>query len=108
MSPPPPAGLDAATARARAREAPDNYAVIDERHGAELGFYAPRGTDPQQPHERDELYFIASGSGIFRRGEEAIAFGPGDALFVPAGQPHRFERFDEDFGTWVLFYGSSG
>mgnify|MGYP001812563819 FL=1 len=107
MNLPPPRGLDAATARARALESPDRYAVIDERHGVELGFYAPRGADPQGPHDRDELYFIACGSGIFRRGEDAIDFGPGDALFVPAGQPHRFERFDDDFGTWVLFYGSS-
>ena len=107
MTLPSPAGLDAATALARALESPDHYAVIDERHGIELGFYAPRGTDPQDPHDRDELYFVAMGSGNFRRGEEVIAFGPGDALFVPAGQPHRFERFDDDFGTWVLFYGSS-
>lgn len=103
----PPTGLDAVTALARALESSDRYAVIDERHGIELGFYAPRGKDPQGPHDRDELYFIASGSGTFRRGEEVIDFGPGDALFVPAGQPHRFERFDDDFGTWVLFYGSS-
>ena len=107
MNLPPPTGLGAAAALARALAAPDNYVVIDERHGVELGFYAPRGTDPQQPHERDELYFIASGSGLFRLGEELIAFAPGDALFVAAGQPHRFERFDDDFGTWVLFYGSS-
>ena len=103
----PPAGLDAATALARALESPDHYAVIDERHGIELGFYAPRGTDPQGPHDRDERYIIARGNGLFRRGEEVIAFGPGDTLFVPAGQPHRFERCGDDFGTWVLFYGSA-
>lgn len=107
MKLPPPTGLAAAAALARALEAQDNYAVIDERHGVELGFYAPRGTDPQGPHDRDELYFIAYGNGMFRCGDEDIAFGPGDALFVAAGTPHRFERFDDDFGTWVLFYGSS-
>ena len=98
--------LDLAEARRRAAAAPDRYAVVDARHGTELGFYAPVGRDPQTPHERDELYLVASGSDTFRRGEERVPFGPGDLLFVPAGADHCFESFTEDFGTWVLFYAT--
>ncbi|WP_414475812.1 cupin domain-containing protein [Microvirga sp. M2] len=67
--------------------------------------YAPVGTDKQQPHERDELYVIASGHGTFSRGGEIVTFGPGDLLYVPAHVPHRFETFSDEFKTWVIFYG---
>ncbi|MGD9603825.1 MAG: cupin domain-containing protein [Gammaproteobacteria bacterium] len=71
----------------------------------ELRHYAPRDADPQTPHTRDELYFVISGRGTFVRGDESVAFGPGDVLFAAAGEVHRFEDFTPDFATWVLFYG---
>jgi mannose-6-phosphate isomerase-like protein (cupin superfamily) len=70
--------------------------------------YAPRGTDPQQPHSRDELYVIVSGSGWFVCGDARTRFAPGDALFVPARAAHRFEDFGDDFAAWVVFYGPDG
>jgi mannose-6-phosphate isomerase-like protein (cupin superfamily) len=79
------------------------------RHGTlSVELYAPRGKDPQTPHTRDEIYVIATGSGRFRRGSEDTTFGPGDVLFVPAGEEHRFEEFTDDFATWVFFYGPEG
>ena len=79
------------------------------RHGTmRIELYAPLGHDPQTPHTQDELYFIVSGRGQFLRGETVISFGPGDALFVPAGVVHRFENFSNDFVTWVVFYGPVG
>jgi mannose-6-phosphate isomerase-like protein (cupin superfamily) len=79
------------------------------RHGSlELKLYAPRGSDPQQPHTRDELYVIASGEGVFDNGGELQPFKPHDVLFVPAGRPHRFVHFSDDFATWVVFYGPEG
>ncbi len=79
------------------------------RHGSlELRYYAPVGADPQTPHDRDEVYVVASGSGTFVRGEERIPFGPHDVLFVPAKMEHRFEDFSSDFATWVMFYGPDG
>ena len=70
--------------------------------------YAPRGSDPQQPHTRDELYVVFEGSGRFVNGDERQAFGPGDVLFVPAGVEHRFEEFTADLVVWVVFYGPEG
>lgn len=78
-------------------------------HGSMLvRFYAPRGTDEQDPHTRDELYVVARGSGTFINGGERHSFGEGDVLFVSAGEEHRFEGFTEDFATWVIFYGPEG
>ena len=79
------------------------------RHGTlELELYAPRGSDSQQPHRRDELYVVVSGSGTFLNGSAREPFGPGDALFVPAGVVHRFEKFSDDLVVWVVFYGPDG
>ena len=70
--------------------------------------YAPRGLDPQTPHDRDEVYFILSGSGDFIVAGERSRFVAGDALFVTASVEHRFENFTPDFATWVVFYGPVG
>ena len=61
-------------------------------HGTlSIELYAPRGTDPQQPHTRDEVYVVAQGKGQFLNGGVRHGFGPGDVLFVPAGVVHRFD-----------------
>ncbi len=70
-----------------------------------IAMYKPQKMDVQKPHKRDEVYSIISGSGICINGEEKVAFGSGDFLFVPAGAVYGFENFTEDFATWVLFYG---
>lgn len=73
-----------------------------------MEIYAPRGTDPQQPHTRDEVYFVAGGTGEYICGESRQAFGPTDLLFAAAGVVHRFENFTDDLTVWVLFYGPEG
>lgn len=79
------------------------------KHGSLLvEIYAPRGTDPQQPHARDEVYVVASGEGSFVSGEARHRVGPGQFLFAPAGVPHRFEDFTDDLIVWVMFYGPEG
>lgn len=103
---PAPFTLSAALANLSAGK--KRFATIFERGMLQLEIYAPRGVDPQKPHERDELYVVVSGSGFFVNGERRDPFGPGDALFAPAGAVHRFEDFSDDFVTWVLFYGPEG
>jgi mannose-6-phosphate isomerase-like protein (cupin superfamily) len=78
-------------------------------HGTlSVEIYAPRGSDPQQPHTRDEAYIVVQGSGEFVFGGRRSAFGPGDFLFAPAGMVHRFENFSDDLTVWVIFYGPEG
>lgn len=74
------------------------------KHGhLELEYYKPMHTDPQKPHTRDEIYFVISGTGWFVQGKERQPFGPGEVLYVPAGEVHRFEEFSADFATWAIF-----
>jgi len=70
--------------------------------------YAPRGSDPQTPHSRDEAYVVVRGSGEFISGASRDRFGPGDFLFVPAGVEHRFLNFSDDLVVWVIFFGPEG
>ncbi|HWT03063.1 MAG TPA: cupin domain-containing protein [Pyrinomonadaceae bacterium] len=81
------------------------FATVMERGDFLVEIYAPRGTDPQQPHARDEAYIVHSGTGEFVSGEGREPFGPGDFLFVPAGVEHRFINFTDDLVVWVIFYG---
>ena len=81
------------------------FAEVFASQGVTIEIYAPRGTDPQQPHDRDELYFVATGTAVFWDGSKRRPVTPGDAIFVPAWVPHRFEEFTDDFSVWVVFYG---
>ncbi len=84
------------------------------RHGTmTLRYYQPRGVDPQTPHDQDEIYIVAAGRGTVVSGPaeaqlDRKKFGPGDAIFVPAGHVHRFVDFSDDFGVWVVFWGPKG
>jgi mannose-6-phosphate isomerase-like protein (cupin superfamily) len=95
---------------AKAQPAPAGQRSIlaFERGSMQLKYYAPVDNDEQTPHEQDELYIIISGTGEFVRGEERTPFAPHDVLFAAAGVAHRFEKFTDDFATWVVFYGPPG
>ena len=98
----------------------DNASPFKElfSHGSlTVEIYKPAEVDHQQPHTRDELYVIATGSGTFVKGGSAQdstqssdrqKFEKGEVIFVPAGMEHRFEDFSDDFSTWVFFYGPEG
>jgi mannose-6-phosphate isomerase-like protein (cupin superfamily) len=87
---------------------PEPFIVLFQRGDFSVELYAPQDVDKQQPHAQDEVYIVASGSGVFLRGEEHVSFAQGDFLFVPAGVVHRFEQFTKDFKTWVIFFGPKG
>ena len=83
-----------------------NLAVPIFSDGAlEVELYTPQGEDPQKPHTRDELYFVARGTGLFYNGTERLRVEAGSFMFVRAGQEHRFESFSSDFAVWVVFFG---
>jgi mannose-6-phosphate isomerase-like protein (cupin superfamily) len=84
------------------------FATVFQHGSLVVEVYAPRGTDPQKPHTRDEIYFVATGSGEFVCGNSKQSFGPTDILFAAAGVEHRFENFSDDLAVWVMFYGPEG
>jgi mannose-6-phosphate isomerase-like protein (cupin superfamily) len=86
-----------------------NLAVPIFAHGSlEVELYTPREPDPQEPHDRDEVYVVARGHGTFFDGTSRQPVEVGTFLFVPAGQIHRFEGFSPDLAVWVMFYGPKG
>ena len=64
---------------------------------------APNG--PQTPHQRDEVYVVAAGSGFYRVDGKRSAVSAGDMCFAAAHAAHGFEDFSDDFAIWVIFYG---
>lgn len=84
------------------------FAKVLEHGTMIVEIYQPIEHDPQSPHAQDELYIVISGSGEFYNDGITKPFQTGDVLFVPAGVEHRFEKFTEDFKTWVIFYGAIG
>ena len=70
-----------------------------------LGLYVlPAGdADPQQPHTEDEIYYVASGAGRLRVGDEDRAVQAGSVAFVGAGVSHRFHSISEDLTLLVAF-----
>jgi|SRR5882672_8419307 len=84
------------------------FATIFQHGSLLVEVYAPRGSDPQQPHTRDEVYFVVAGSGDYVCGDSRTSFAPADVLFAAAGISHRFENFTDDLVVWVIFYGPEG
>ena len=76
-----------------------------------VGTYSLRAgaIDLQSPHAEDEVYVVASGAGRFTADGQTVVVGPGSALFVQAGEAHRFHDITEDLAVLVFFgpaYGS--
>lgn len=97
--------LSVAEAAARLDASGETYVRLHSDGAGDLALYRPAGVDPQTPHQRDEAYVIASGSGTFVQEGVTRAVAAGDLIHVPAGVEHRFIDFTDDFATWVIFFG---
>ncbi len=100
--PTPPMSLAAALALPRT---PGRSAEVFIDADLEVRFAARPTNGPQVPHQRDELYFVAAGTGLYRIMDQVTPVGPGDVLFCAAHVAHGFEDISEDFSVWVIFYG---
>ena len=69
---------------------------------------AAGATDPQNPHDQDEIYYVIAGRAQFRVAEEEQAIQPGDTLYVAAHVPHKFHTITEDLTLLVLFAPAEG
>jgi len=81
------------------------YAEFLRHPTLSMGLYSLKaGTlDPQQPHNEDEVYYILSGQGSIRVGEEQQLVKAGSVIFVAAHEPHRFFNITEDLSILVFF-----
>ena len=66
------------------------------------------GVDGQQPHTEDEVYYVVSGRGAFRCGEEDRPVAAGSVLYVPAHVEHRFHSIEEELSILVVFAPAEG
>ena len=100
---PPPAGQDPA--------APNDWVVHLDSDHLSLGTYSvpAGGLDDQGPHTEDEIYVVRSGRATLVTDSGTAKVGPGQVIFVPAGETHRFTEITEDLTVIVVFappYGS--
>jgi len=102
QTPPPPIPLADALALPRT---PGRSAEVFVDGDLEVRFAARPTNGPQVPHLRDELYFVAAGSGRYRVEHKVTDVRPGDLLFCAAHVAHGCEDMSEDFCVLVLFYG---
>jgi mannose-6-phosphate isomerase-like protein (cupin superfamily) len=82
------------------------YEMVHSSPGLEIGvcvLVAPE-PDRQQPHEFDEVYIVLEGSGVLEVEGVEIPLEEGGALFVAAGDEHRFIAY-EHLALLVIFNG---
>jgi mannose-6-phosphate isomerase-like protein (cupin superfamily) len=99
---PPPVSLAAALTLPRT---PGRSAEVFVDGDIEVRFAARPTNGPQVPHQRDEFYVVAAGTGRYRVEGQVSDVGPGDLLFAAAHVAHGFEDISTDFSVWVMFYG---
>jgi mannose-6-phosphate isomerase-like protein (cupin superfamily) len=70
-----------------------------------LGVYTlpAGGTDTQQPHTEDEIYYVSHGRATIRVGAEDQAIEPGSVVYVAANVEHRFHSITEELTVLVFF-----
>jgi mannose-6-phosphate isomerase-like protein (cupin superfamily) len=61
------------------------------------------GTDDQTPHTEDEIYVVTAGRARLVTDDGTADVKPGDVVFVPAGEGHRFVDVVEDLALLVVF-----
>jgi len=61
------------------------------------------GTDPQQPHAEDEVYYVVSGRGRVRVGGDNRLVMGGSVIYVGRGVEHKFHSIEEDLTLLVFF-----
>jgi mannose-6-phosphate isomerase-like protein (cupin superfamily) len=89
----------------RQRAATDPYVELIRVPDLSFGLYllTVGAEDPQQPHTEDEVYVVLAGHAKFTAGDETRDCGPGDMIFVPACEPHRFHDITDELQVVVMF-----
>jgi mannose-6-phosphate isomerase-like protein (cupin superfamily) len=66
------------------------------------------GVDTQSPHTEDEIYVVTAGRATIDTDSGRAAVKPGDVIFVPAGEGHRFVDVEENLALLVFFGPAEG
>jgi mannose-6-phosphate isomerase-like protein (cupin superfamily) len=92
------------------KQAGQSYLEFLRAPGMSLGLYAlpAGGSDPQRPHNEDEVYYVLGGRGSIRVGSEDRRVQAGSIVFVAARVEHRFHSIEEDLNILVFFAPAEG
>lgn len=71
-----------------------------------LGFssFAPHTATAMLAHETEELAYVLSGQGELRMDDGNVDYGPGSALYIPAGVWHAVANTGDDAVTMVFSF----
>ena len=96
--------LEAARTEAQARTG-ELYLEFLRRDSMSCGLYVLEAgaTDPQEPHQEDEVYVVLSGQAWLRAGDRDDPVGPGSVHFVARTIPHRFHDITQRLSVLVFF-----
>ena len=72
----------------------------------EMGRHEAGTAAPKNPHNEDELYYIVSGTGKVRVGDDVHAVESGDLVHVEPGVEHDFFDIEEEIQVLIVFAGS--
>lgn len=91
--------------RARRAEQNSSYLEFLSEPVLRMGLYhLPAGaTDGQSPHGQDEVYYVASGSGVLEVDGVDHPAAAGSVFYVRAEVPHRFHSITADLDVLVVF-----
>lgn len=70
---------------------------------AGLYVLAAGATDPQKPHNQDELYYVIRGRARMKAKDEDQEVSAGSVIFVAAKVEHRFYDIGEELAVLVFF-----
>jgi mannose-6-phosphate isomerase-like protein (cupin superfamily) len=84
---------------------PNDFAEHLRTESLSVGTYSipAGGVDDQAPHREDEIYVVTTGRACIVTPDGKEPVGPGDVLFVAAGEPHHFADVTEDLALLVFF-----
>lgn len=87
------------------RREPNDYVEQLRTESMSVGTYSipVGGVDDQAPHHEDEIYVVTTGRATLVTPTGTEPIGPGDVLFVPAEEDHRFTEVTEDLAMLVFF-----
>jgi quercetin dioxygenase-like cupin family protein len=83
--------------------------LVTEEVGAKYGTFGYAELPSGSIHElhthpnADEVFYVISGHGIAKSGDEEFEISAGDTVFVPCGEPHYFKNTNENISLIAVF-----
>ena len=96
--------LEAARAQVQRRTG-ELYLEFLRRPSMSCGLYVLEAgaTDPQEPHQEDEVYVVLDGRAMITVAGQDQPVGPGSVVFVARTAPHRFHDITQRLSVLVFF-----